>query len=129
VEKKDVKVELVKIFSETEYERAYIDDKFVENYLRAMWRNTFENCRHAIKAGRNELVIDDFIVSSYSGNYPTHERANVYAHMLPYIQQELNDSGIPYTTDYYTLNKILRFKLSVDDLRTFSNVEQLQSLL
>jgi hypothetical protein len=129
VQRKDVKIELVKIFVETEYEHAYIDDKFIENYLQVMWKRIFEDCRSAIKMGRTDICVDDFVVSSYSGGYPSHERADVYNQMLPHIQEALDDSGIPYKSETYTISKTLRFKINVEELREFANVEKLQLML
>jgi len=128
VEKKDAKIELIKIFSETKYEFAYIDDKFVANFISVMWKNIFDNTKCAIKAGKKEIVVDDFIVSSYSGKYPPHERSHVYEQMLPYIRYELENSEMPYIEDCYTINKIPRFKIDLEDLKKFSNVERLAIL-
>jgi len=128
VEKKDAKIELIKIFSETKYEYAYIDEKFIANFIKVMWRNIFDATKSAIKSGRKEIVVDDFIVSSYSGSFPPHERSNVYDQMLPYIRRELENSQIPYIEDQYTLNKITRFKINMEDLKKFSNVEKLELL-
>jgi len=128
VEKKDAKIELIKIFSETKYEFAYIDDGFVSNFIKVMWKNIFDNTKSAIKSGRKEVVVDDYIVSSYSGKYPPHERSNVYDQMLPYIRQELDNSEIPYIEDCYTINKTARFKIDLEDLKKFSNVERLELL-
>jgi hypothetical protein len=128
VEKRDAKLELIKIFSETKYEYAYIDNKFVANFIRVMWKNIFDSCKSAIKSGRKEIVVDDFIVSSYSGNYPPHERTSVYDQMLPYIRQELDNSEIPYIEDHYTMNKTARFKIDLEDLKKFSNVDRLEIL-
>jgi hypothetical protein len=128
VEKKDAKIELIKIFSETKYEYAYIDDKFVANFIKMMWKNIFDIAKHAIKSGRKEIVIDDFIVSSYSGQYPPHERSSVYDQMLPCIRKELENSEIPYIEDCYTINKVARFKINMEDLKKFSNVDRLEIL-
>jgi hypothetical protein len=128
VEKKDAKIELIKIFSETKYEYAYIDDKFVANFIKMMWKNIFDTAKHAIKSGRKEIVIDDFIVSSYSGQYPPHERSSVYDQMLPCIRKELENSEIPYIEDCYTINKVARFKINMEDLKKFSNVDRLEIL-
>lgn len=128
MEKKDAKIELIKIFSETKYEFVYIDDKFIDNFISVMWKNIFDNTKFAIKTGRKEVVVDDFIVSSYSGKYPPHERLHVYEKMLPYIRYELDNSEIPYVEDCYTINKTARFKIDLEDLKKFSNFERLELL-
>lgn len=128
MEKKEAKIELIKIFSEVKYEQAYIDESFIMNFIKTMWKNTFENCKSAIKSGRKEIIIDDFIVGSYAGGYPAHERSSVYERMVSYIQKELDNSEIPYTTDQYTMNKITRFIINMDELKKFSNFEKLQIL-
>ena len=128
MEKKEAKLELIKIFSDTKYEYAFIDNVFIENYIKIMWSNTFESCKTAVKSGKKDIFIDDFTVSSYSGKFPPHERSNVYERMLPLIQKELSDSGIPYESELYTFNKITRFKLNIDELKKFSNFETLEIL-
>jgi hypothetical protein len=126
--KTDTKLKLIKIFSDTKYEYAFIDDKFIKNFLQLMWKNIFDSCKSAIISGSKQIYVDDFTVSSYGAKYPAHERSNVYQQMLPHIQQELDDSGIPYTTDLYTMNKTKRFRIDIEELKKFSNVERLEIL-
>lgn len=129
MKKTDVKVELIKIFAETAYEKARVDEKFIANYLQIMWTNMFQECRQAIRSGRNEITISDFTVSAYSGKFPSHERDTVYMKMVPYIQEELDKNGIPYEKDFYTVSKITRFKIMVADLRTYAGAERLETLM
>ena len=129
MEKAELKRELVKLFTETQYECAYIDDVFIQNFIGVMWDNILTSCKNAIKSGRSEIYIDDFTVGSYSGKFPAHERSEVYNKMLPHIEEELVKSNIPYTSEFYTFGKIQRFKIAIENLREFANVEALQSLI
>lgn len=129
MERKDVKLELLKIFSDTKYEFAYIDEAFIVNYIRVMWKNIFDTCKTAIKSGREDITVDEMFISAYSGGYPPHERANVYQHMFPYIKEELDNSEIPYTMCEATFSKLIKFKVSIEDLKKFSNVDRLEALL
>ena len=129
MEKVDLKRELVKVFTETHYECAYIDDAFVQNFIGVMWENVLNACKNAIRTGKSEIHIDDFTVGSYAGKFPAHERGEVYSHMLPYIEEELIKNNIPYSSELYSFGKIQRFKIVIEDLREFSNVEALQSLI
>jgi hypothetical protein len=128
MDRKEAKLELLKIFAETKYECAYIDDAFIANFIKNMWKNIFDYCRVAIRSGQKQIYIDDCFVSSYAGNYPAHERSSVYEYMLPYIKQELDNVEVPYTTDLFTMSKMTRFKIDIEELKKFSNVEKLEIL-
>jgi len=128
MDRKEAKLQFLKIFSETKYETAYIDEEFIANYISLMWKNTFDNCKREIRSGGRYITVDDFTVPAFSGHYPPHEKAAVYEHMLPYVQQELDDAEIPYTTEL-SISKVIRFKIAIEDLKKFSNVEMLETLL
>lgn len=127
--KADLKLKLVETFVANSRKDFIIDDKFIEQYKIEFWKNFFDGLSYAVREHRKTFVISKWSVSLY---YLIDDkiysfdvaRDKIFNELRPTIKKWMDELDIKYS-----LIEGNAYEVSVDELKTVSNVDNLVSLL
>jgi hypothetical protein len=94
--KEELKISLVEIFTTHKPKKTIVSDKFISEYKKLFWKKFLINCKSNIISGLPGFVIDDYFVSSYDLKIGSHERREVYGALIPKITEWLDNANVPY---------------------------------
>jgi hypothetical protein len=132
--KEDIKVRLVEIFAYHKDKDLIIDDTIIEKYRTLLWPSVLNSVVDAIKNRADTIHISKWSISTwdliddkvYSINV---ERENIYKVMFPIIGKWFDELNIKYTAINTASPAHSEYEVLVNDLKKFSNAENLSVLL